>query len=51
MTSYLDHGRPANLCRVTDRPVARAFDWLTLEETYRGRLGTVQIEGLALIGT
>lgn len=48
VTAYFDHVMLVNLRQIAQGPVAEAFTAETLSETYGGRLGALQIEGLAL---
>jgi manganese/zinc/iron transport system ATP- binding protein len=50
VAAYFDHILLVNLRRIAEGPVATTFTAETLAETYGGRLGAVQIEGLALPG-
>ncbi|WP_224814701.1 metal ABC transporter ATP-binding protein [Hasllibacter sp. MH4015] len=47
---YFDHVLLVNLRRIAEGPVATTFTAATLTEAYGGRLGAVQIDGLALAG-
>ncbi len=51
VTQYFDHILLVNLRRIAEGPVATTFTADTLSETYGGRLGALQIEGLALSGS
>ncbi len=48
VTAYFDHILLVNLRRIAEGPVARTFTAASLSETYGGRLGALQIEGLDL---
>lgn len=50
VTTYFDHVLLINLRRIAEGPVITTFTGETLSETYGGRLGALQIEGLALPG-
>lgn len=50
VTAYFDHVLLINLRRIAEGPIAEAFTAETLSETYGGRLGAVQLDGLALAG-